>query len=42
MQMKLLETPEAISEVGNSVTSPSNRLISWVHYESALQATAAL
>ena len=39
--MKPIETPEAIGEVDNSVAAPSNRLISWVNFGSALQATAA-
>ena len=42
MQMKLIETLETMSEVDTSVTSPSNCLVSRVHFESALQATAAL
>jgi len=42
MQMNLSEIPEDISEVVNGIVSPSNRLVSWVHFVSALQATAAL
>ena len=41
MQMTLIELPEAIGEVVNSVASPSNGLVSWVHFGSALQTTAA-
>ena len=40
--MKPIETPEAMGEAVNSGISPSNRLVSWVHFGSALQATAAL
>jgi hypothetical protein len=36
MQMKLIESSEAIGEVGKSATSSSNRLIPWVHFGSAL------
>jgi len=42
MQMQLIETPEAMGEIRNSVVSPSNHHASWVHFGSALQATAAL
>jgi len=42
MHMQLIETPEAIGKVVHSVVSPSNRLVSWVHFGSALQATVAL
>ena len=41
MQMELIETLEAMGEVGTRVISPSNCLVSWVHFGSALQATAA-
>ena len=41
IQMELIETPEAMGEVGTRIISPSNHLVSWVNYGSALQAAAA-